>query len=1179
VEYVICQKRDPLASILQLNHIEICGEGFCAMKLFGFRILSFLFFALSSLTGLAQSSMITTHAGPSLPINGSRALTQTIGVPQAVSADGAGGFYISSNHNRIYRVTSDGTLTVIAGTGLVGFSGDNGPATSARFNYIQGIAADSAGNVFIADQKNVRIRKITPAGVITTVAGSGGWGLGGDGGPAVSAHLANPRGLAVDQAGNLFIADSDNHEVRMVTQAGVISTVAGNGTAGFSGDGGPATIAQLNEPVAVAVDAAGNIFIADQHNNRIRMVNSAGVITTITGSTVGFSGDGGPAGSARISNPGGVTVDRAGNLFIADTGNNRIRMVDAGGIITTVAGSTAGFSGDGGLATSAQLVLPVDVNVDGSGNLFIADQGNYRIRQMNPAGVISSVAGTTDDGRSAASAQFFFPNTVAADGAGNVFVADTDIHRIRKITPSGIITTVAGNGSFGLSGDGGPATSAQLYYPAGVAVDGADNLFIADTRNERVRKVTPGGIITTVAGGGTGGDGGPASQAKILEPAGVAVDGAGNLFIAETGANRIRQVNTAGIISTVAGNGTTGFSGDGGPAPSAQLAFPAGIAVDGAGNLFIADSANNRIRLVTPNGIINTVAGNETGGFSGDGGIATAAQIAYPQAVAVDGAGNLFIADTNNQRIRKVTPDGVITTVAGTGIYGFAGDGGPASSAQITSTYGITVGGSNTLFISDTFNNRIRRIVFPVVPFAITDRGGTSLATTGDSRSIQTGYGRIQPSAGSVTPSGLAIFSYRPGNYLISEAGVPATPTLGSGRIYAEINGPVDTGLAIANPNNQTATINFFFTDAAGKDLGSGSTTIGANQQIARFLDSDPFKTFTGTTFQGTFSFTSDVPVGVVAIRALLNERNDFLMSTLPVIDTSAAPASGTVTVPHFSDGGGWTTQILLVNPGNTALTGNVEFHDDNGALTSVAIGGQTNQTFSYAVPPGSSQKLATDGAGATSTSGSVRIIPTDGGAAPVPLVVFSYKPGRTITVTQAGVPSTSGTAFRIYVESAGADGQPGTIQSGVAIANNTSMPASVTLELTNLDGSSTGLPGTASQTLPGFGHIGLFLNQAFPGLPSPFKGILRVSTSSPGISVIGLRSRYNERGDFLITTTPPASETAPSSSAEFVLPHLPDGGGYTTQVILFSGSAGQSPSGSLRLFQQSGQPFAVTLR
>jgi sugar lactone lactonase YvrE len=1119
-----------------------------------------------------------------LPANGSQALTQAIGIPLAVSADGAGGFYVASNQSEIYHVTADGVLTVIAGTGFIGFSGDDGPASAAHVNYVQGVVVDGTGNVFIADSKNNRIREISSAGVITTIAGTGSWGAGGDGSPAVSGQLYAPRGLALDQAGNLLIADTANNKVRMVTAAGIITTVAGNGVAGFSGDGAPAASAQLNAPVAVAVDGSGNIFISDRFNNRIRVVNSAGIITTMAGSTAGFSGDGGAAASAQLSNPLGIALDRSDNLFITDSGNNRIRVVNAAGIITTFAGNgTAGFSGDGGGAPSAQLTSPVDVSVDGSGNVFIADRGNYRVRQVNSAGVITSVAGRTGDGGPAAFAQFYFPNTVAVDGGGNVFVADTDIHRIRKIDTSGVVTTVAGNGSGGFSGDGGPATSAQLYFPAAIAVDAAGNLFIADTRNQRIRKVTSAGVITTIAGnaGGTGAgaDGTPALQAQLSDPSGIAVDGAGNVYISETGAHRVRQINTAELISTVAGNGTMGFSGDGGPATSAQLALPAGIAVDGAGNVFIADSVNNRIRLVTPNGVISTVAGNGTSGFAGDGGPAVAAEIAYPQSVAVDGSGTLFIADTNNQRIRTVTPDGLINTVAGNGIYGFSGDGGPASAAEIAGPYSVAVGGVNSLFIADTFSSRIREVVSPVIPFTIPDLAAMTLTSPGSPAPLSNGLGLIRGANGNPTPAGLAILSYRAGNYLVSETSVPATAPLRSGRIYAEINGPVDTGFAIANPNSQPASINFYFTDLAGNNLGSGTTMIQANQQIARFLDSDPFKTFGDATFQGTFSFTSDIPVAVLAIRGFRNERNEFLMSTLPVIDITALSPSGTAVVPHFSDGGGWTTQILLVNPGDTVLAGTVEFRGDDGSLTNVSIAGQTQNTFTYVVAPRSSQKLATDGTASTVTSGSVRIIPGDGGAAPLPLVVFSYKPRGTVTVSQAGVPSTSGTAFRIYAESSGSNGQPGTIQSGIAIANDTSTPATVTLELTNLDGSSSGLPVPTSQSVPPFGHFSEFLLQAFPDLPNPFKGVLRVSSISAGISVVGLHSRYNERGDFLISSTPPAAEPTSPGAAELVLPHLPDGGGYTTQIILFSQSPGQSSSGSLILLQDSGQPLTTEFR
>jgi sugar lactone lactonase YvrE len=1135
------------------------------------------------LLGLAQSTAITTYVGPTLPGSGSRADSQTIGVPQGVATDGAGGFYVaSSTQNRIYRVSPDGTLSVIAGTGTPGFSGDDGPASSAQFSYVHGIAADAAGNVFIADTSNNRVRKVSAAGTVTTVAGNGGWGFNGNDGAATSALLASPRGVAIDLLGNLFIADTGNNQIRKVTPAGVISAVAGTGNAGFSGDGGPATAAQLNNPAAVAVDPAGNLFIADQNNNRIRMVNTAGVITTLSGRTLGFSGDGGPAVSAQLSGPRGVAVDATGNVFIADSGNNRIRMVDRGGIINTVAGSTTGFSGDEGQAVSAGLSFPVDVAVDALGNVFIADRGNFRVRQISPDGVIHSAAGVSDDGGPANAAQLNYPNGIAVDAAGNLFIADTDSQRVRKISPDGIITTVAGNGTSGFRGDGGPASFAELSYPAAVAVGGSGNLYIADTRNQRIRRVTPDGIISTIAGNGLGGfagDGGVASLAQIDEPHGVAVDGSGNLFIADTNNQRIRKVSPDGAITTVAGNGITGFSGDGGPALSAQLSSPFGLAADSAGNVFIADSSNSRIRKVSADGVISTAAGSGKYGFAGDGGAAPLALLASPVGVAVDRAGSLFIADTDNQRIRKVTSEGIISTVAGNGEFGFSGDN-DGSPVRLALPYSVAVDANNTLFIDDTYNGRIRRIGIAFTgpssggPFVLASRGGVILSSAGDSTSVQAGYGRIQTGSGSM-PAALAIFSYRSGGYLVSETGVPAAPPQISGRIYAEMNLTVKTGLAIANSNNQTATIHFFYTDIEGNDIGSGSTTIGPNRQIARFLNEAPFNTLGSPTFEGTFSFASDIPVGVVAIRGLVNERQDFLMSTLPVIDTTDVPASTRVVVPHFADGNGWVTQILLINPTHTALSGTLEFRDDSGALTNMSSGGQNSTTFNYSIPPRSSHRLSSDGAGPIK-SGSVVVKPTTG-VTPVPLAIFSNRTAGT-TVSEAGVSSMSGAAFRVYVESSGSNGQPGNIRSGIAVTNNSASPATITLELTNMDGSTMGVP--VSRDLPGFGHVAQFLDELFPGLRDSFKGILRISTaSSAGVSVVGLRGEYNERAEFLMSTTPPISEMHSSVVRELMLPHLVDGGGYTTEFIVFNGGGAQLSTGSLLLFQQSGEPLVLTMR
>jgi uncharacterized protein (TIGR03437 family) len=302
---------------------------------------------------------------------------------------------------------------------------------------------------------------------------------------------------------------------------------------------------------------------------------------------------------------------------------------------------------------------------------------------------------------------------VAADAAGNLFVADWSNCRVRKVASSGIITTVAGTGTCRFSGDGGLAAAAQLYLPGGVAVDAVGDLFVADTYNNRIRKVSASGIITTVAGGGVfagfGGDGGLATAASLLLPNGVAVDAFGNLLIADTSNSRIRKVSTGGIITTVAGSGTAGFSGDGGLATAAQMSSPTGVLADASGNLFIADTGNQRIRKVSASGIITTVAGSGTAGFSGDGGLATAAQLSIPSGVAVDAAGNVFIADTGNRRIREVSAGGIITTIAGTGNQGSSGDGGPAVGSDLNGPRGDSIDAQGSLVFSD--GSRIRRLV------------------------------------------------------------------------------------------------------------------------------------------------------------------------------------------------------------------------------------------------------------------------------------------------------------------------------------------------------------------------------------------------------------------------------------------------------------------------------------
>ncbi len=675
--------------------------------------------------------------------------------------------------------------------------------------------------------------------------------------------------------------------------------------------------------------------------------------------------------------------------------------------------------------------------------------------------------------------------------------------------------------------DGGPASQAQLRTPADVAVDATGNLYIADISNHRIRKVDSTGTITTVAGTGEfgfSGDGGPATAALLGTPSGVAVDGAGNLYIADISNHRIRKVDSTGTITTVAGTGEFGFSGDGGPASQAQINRPQGVGVDGAGNLYIADTLNNSIRKVDSTGAITTVAGS---GEFRDGGPLSQTQLYSPRGVAVDGAGNLYIADTLNNRIRKVDSTGAITTIVGTGESGFGGDGGLASQAQLYSPRGVAVDGAGNLYIADSDNHRIRKLTLLASPepepFSIPDRGGKSTTSSGTTETLRVGYGRIRADAGSSTPAGIAIFQFRDSEgVLISEAGVPAVEPSQEGRIFAEVNGPVNTGLAIANPNDMPATIRFYFTDTSGTRFAGGSFELGAHEQTAKFLDQAPFNG--GPSVLGTFTFTSSVPVAVVALRGFTNEAGEFLMTTLPVAPLSST-TSDTAYFPHFADGNGWVTQVVLVNPTDRTITGTAVFlgpGSDTVAAAPVVLtldDGQTGSSFDYSIPSRSAQKFTTSNPAGRVAVGSVRVTPEGGNAAPSELVVFSYsQDGK--TVSEAGVPaSPKGSAFRAYVEASGTPEQAGSIRSGLAITNTASASNTVTLEVTRLDGSLAVAPSTLS--LPPSGQIASFIDEIFT-LPDNFSGVLRVA-STGDVAVVGLRLRINENGE-LKTRMAPAS-------------------------------------------------------
>jgi len=698
----------------------------------------------------AQQDVISTVIGGGP--NGIPALQSNLSGPWAIAFDASGNYYFPAS-NRVFKVNVSGTLTVVAGTGVAGYAGDGVPggAANAELNLPVGIAVDSSGNIYVAEYNNCIIRKIDTTNTVSTIAGvAGQCGYDGDGAPATSFKLNLPHGLALDRSGDLYIADVINNRVRkLVLSTDTISTYAGTGSQGFAGDGGPAGSAKLNDPTGVAVDTGGDLFIADQGNFRIRAVAfSGGIIETIAGNgTNGFAGDGGLATNAKISFVySGIAVNDAGTtVTIADAINNeRIRQFTVGGNINTIAGDgTASFCGDNGLPTSACLHQPEGIAIAASGLIYVADFLNNRVRAFTVGGIINTVAGngsatfpTLVSGVPPEGVVVNNPTDVLVDPQGNTFFSEYTGCVVRELVKStGLVNIFAGSaapgataGTCGFTGEGGLATNAELGNVSGLARDSSGNIYIVDQSNCVVWQVSAStGNISLFAGVapkscGYSGDGGPAVSAKLNVPQDVSVDTKNNVYISDASNNRIREVS-GGIITTIAGNGTAGYLGDGDPAAIAELNAPIGVVVDAGGNVYIADYNNCVIREVTAaTGIISTIAGTHSCGFSGDG-IATEQDLNHPVRPRLDGNGNLFIADDSNQRIRWVSPAGMMTTIAGTGTAGIGGDGGPAIGAQFDLPNGLAQDASGNYLVADFDNLRIRE----VTAFAALNSSASSL--------------------------------------------------------------------------------------------------------------------------------------------------------------------------------------------------------------------------------------------------------------------------------------------------------------------------------------------------------------------------------------------------------------------------------------------------------------------
>lgn len=677
----------------------------------------------------ALPTQISTFAGGIG--DGGPALRASIRDAYGIAADSLGNVYVAdSAHHRVRRVATDGTITTVAGRDGYGYNGDGGLAVDATLYQPFGVAVDAGDSLIIADTQNHRIRKISVTGVISTIAGVGVKGFSGDGGPATAAKLSAPADVAVGPDGGIYISDLGNHRIREIRPDGTITTIAGTGIAGFSGDGGPSERARISPAWGISVGDDGTIYIADTWNHRVRSIR-AGIIRTIAGvGAPGLSGDGGPGTKARTWYPWAATAGANGDVFIADLGNNRIRRIDSHGIISTYTGGAAGYAGDGGTRTGARYRLPSDVIFDRSSAMVVADALNYRVRRISPSGTVSSIAGNgvaspVGDGGLATSGQLRFPTDVTFDRAGNLYVADAGNFRVRKISPSGVISTVAGRGTRGFTGHGLPAVHALLGGPRGIAIDRSARLWMADTGSNTVRVVTPSGILYDVAGTGVAGfagDGGPARYARLNMPSGIAADRAGNIYVADSLNHRIRKIVPGSWrIWTVAGTGRPSYNGDEIPARVAALSFPRDLAFDAAGNLLVADAGNNRVRSISPSGIITTVAGTGERGFNGDGIPAQLAQLDTPSGVDVDASGGIIVTDSLNNRIRLVDASGVIRTVAGwsspavpvvapRGIFGPPGDGLPSLAAQLSFPLAAVSDPAGNVYIADTFNNKIRRV-------------------------------------------------------------------------------------------------------------------------------------------------------------------------------------------------------------------------------------------------------------------------------------------------------------------------------------------------------------------------------------------------------------------------------------------------------------------------------------
>ena len=665
--------------------------------------------------------------------DGSAAASTDAGWLMGVVRDSAGDLLVADYHGqRIWRIDREGILHLFAGDGVPGFGGDGGPAREARFDSPHDLWRDPEGNLYLSDLGNFRIRRIdATTRVVTTVAGCGVKGREGDGGPATEAQLDVSSGVAKDSSGNLYIADEMSCTVRVVDQKGIIRRYAGIGVGGYNGDGIPALEAALYHPEHLFFDSQDNLYICDNSNDRIRKIDRKRIITTVLGNpfSVGVdgrhsrssTGDGGPATEATLLMPDSIFIDQHDNLYAGEKYGFRVRKVEAcTGIVQTVVGTgIPGFGEDGDVGERTQInSCECGLWVDPDGSILWTDCSG-RLRRVDArTRIVSTLLGGTSvgDGGKATSAFMTGPNGLSVAPDGTLYFADLWNQRIRAIDPdTWEIRTVAGNGGRAYGGDGGAATEGYLGNPHDVAVDREGNFYIADTRYSHVRRVDKSGVIEAYVGNGfpgDQGDGGPSISACVTSPFSVAIGPDGDLYLGDS-VGRIRSVErSTGLITTVAGTGVPGYAGDGGSADRARISGPFDMDFDRDGNLYFADTGNHCVRRITSSGKIQTIVGTGIRGRAEEDSLPSEAQLDSPRGVALDSDGTLFVADTGNDRVLALDTQGRLRVAAGTGEGGDSGDGGPAHACRFNQPCNLAIM-EGCLLISDHFNNRIRALKLP----------------------------------------------------------------------------------------------------------------------------------------------------------------------------------------------------------------------------------------------------------------------------------------------------------------------------------------------------------------------------------------------------------------------------------------------------------------------------------